>query len=403
MQRKPSKRWVLGILSITFLWMGCASKKPVTPASSGFRFQAMQQGSLLFSPDIPNSQLDKNEVKLLLDGNTAFQAIPSACSATSGSFRLEHANDNLSSMTVTLPSPENWLGVLEGREQTDEAGGIDSLYAFLADLDRSQQAGCFADSKFSPREYVLQSIPMKPSESLFSAYGYRLERSGLDLKPGLRLKIERAYFRLPSAGEEEHDVKNYLGVSTLEMSVELADDGNIHFQQIGDIKYSPASLKESGAEGNRDIRLKDLQEQPSYRLLFYSYLVPKEHHISAAILGAENASRLDELEQELRDRPEEGCKAAELQKRENCFDFQGFVTITAQINIELNGKLAFVDWGTKLRTVVPEDYLKNLRIQRKFMNTYYDVSFDPAKSDILSLALIGGDHLAWTQGKAAGH
>ena len=402
MQRKYPQRRVSDIFFVIFLMLGCA-KKPVAPTQNGFRFQALQGGTLLFSPNIPNSQMDTNVVKLPLNGNTALQAIPSTCVAASGPFRLEHANDKLSSMSVTLPSPENWLRDLDARQSADMAGGMEAFYAFLADLDRSQQAGCFADAKFSAREYVLQSIPMKPSDSLFNAYGYRLERSGLDLKPGLRLKLERAYFLPSSAGEEEHDVKNYLGVSTVEMSVQQADNGQIHFQQIGDVKYLPDSLEKTNPKEGLDIGLRDLPERAYYRLLFYTYLVPKEERISAAILGAGNTSRLDELEQELREHSEEGCEAAALQKAENCFDFKGFVTLTAQINIEVNGKLIFVDWGTKLRSAVPENSVKHLRIQRQFLNAYYDVRFDPANSDVLSLALVGGDRLTWTKGKSVAH
>ncbi len=381
--------------------MGCAAKKPVAPSQTGFRVLSIAQSTLLYPPDIPSSQPGASTIKLPIEGNSGLQAIPTTCSATSGSFHLEHANDNLSSMVVTLSSPENWLLVLQGRQQADAEGGMDSFFEFLADLDRSQQAGCFADAQFSAREYVLQSMPMKPSDSLFNAYGYRLERGGLDLKPGLRLKIERAYFRPPTGGEEEHDVKNYLGVSTVEMTVEGGDNRTIYFQQIDKIKYSPESLKVTEGKANRDAGLKDLPAQPCYRLLFYTYLVPKEHRISAAVLGAQNPSRLDDLEQELRDRPEEGCKAARFQPGENCLDFPGFVTLTAQINIEVNGKLTFVDWGTRLATVVPENSLKNLHIQRRFMNAYYDVRFDPANADVLSLALIGGDRITWTNSRMA--
>jgi hypothetical protein len=401
MLRKSSAPWLSGVLSTTIMLMGCATKKPISSAQTGFRFEATQQGTLLFSPNISNSQPDNAAVKLLLSGNTALQSVPSACSANSGSFRLEHARESLSSMVVVLPPPDVWLSDLEGRQQSDELDGMESLYAFLADLDRAQQAGCFADAQFFARLYVLQSIPMKPSESLFNAYGYRVGRSGLDLKPGLRLKIERAYFRSPSTGEE-HSVNNYLGVSTVEMDVEQTKNGELRFQQIGDIKYSPDSLGKS-TDGNQDGDLKDLPEGPNYRLLFYTYLVPKEYRVSAAIIGAGNAGRLDELEQQLRARPEEGCKTAGLEQGEKCFEFKGFVTLSTQINIELNGKPTFVDWGTKVSGVLRRDSLAGLRIQRQFMNSYYDVRFDPTKADVLSLALTGGDRLTWTKGKAIIH
>ena len=91
---------------------------------------------------------------------------------------------------------------------------MEEFLSFIADLDRLQLQGCFASNTPSIRDYMLQNIPMKPSGSLFNAYGYQIDRSGLDLKPGLRLKIERAYFSAAAPGEEAHEEKNYIGVSS---------------------------------------------------------------------------------------------------------------------------------------------------------------------------------------------
>jgi hypothetical protein len=385
------------------LLAGCAAKKTVSSQQTGFRFHTLPQGTLLFAPAIPESQSDDNSIKLVLNGNATVPNTPTACSASNGPFKLERTETGPTSAAVLLPSPADWLRELDGLREPDGSGGIDSLYSFLGDLDRSQQVGCFAEAKFAVREYVLQSIPMKPSESLFNAYGYRLERSGLDLKPGLRLKIDRAYFGPAKEGGEKNSEKNYLGVSTFNISVDRESDGKIRFQQIGDLKYTPESVKHSGGEGIRDTGLKELPGQSNFRVLFYTYVVPKEQRVFAAVIGAETASRLDELEQQLRTNSEEGCKIIMLSSAESCFEFKGFVTVTAQINVELNGQTVFIDWGTKLSRVLPKESLNSLRIQRLFMDTYYDVSFDPLKPEVLSLALIGGDRLTWTKGKALVH
>lgn len=242
---------------------------------------------------------------------------------------------------------------------------------------------------------------MRPSESLFNVYGYLLERGGLDLKTGLRVKIERAYFRPAANGEEQHGVKNYLGVSSSNFDVEQVGSGKLRFQQVGDMKYSPETLLTSGGEGNRDLGLRELPEQTHYRLLFYTYLVPEEQDISAAIIGANSAAQLDEWEREIRTHPTKGCETDTLAKGGNCFEFKGFVTVSVQIAVQLNGKLQFVDWGTKVASVLPKDAPKSLRIQRKFMGSYYDVRFDPSNSDILSLALVDGDRLTWSKGSAS--
>lgn len=279
---------------------------------------------------------------------------------------------------------------------------METFYSFIADLDRSQLLGCFASNAPAIRDYMLQSVPMKPSDSLFNAYGYLMERSSIDLKRGLRLKIERAYFRPAAPGEEDHAVKNYLGVSSSFFDVE-DDRGKIRFKQVGAIQYSPESLEKEGAEGSRDLDLRKLLGQPQYRLLFYTLVVPKDQGISAAVIGASNANELNELERELRPHPEEGCEQVAAAKGKDCFDFKGFVTVSAQIKVELNGQTQFVDWGTKLRSVLPKNALKSLRIQRQYLGSYYEVRFDPASSNVLSLALVGGDQVTWSRGSSLFH
>jgi hypothetical protein len=403
MQRKSIQAVFSGFLGISAALMGCAPKRSISLSQPSFRLQSLKIGSVLFAPTVPESQATNAAVILTLGSTDRVVSVPSACTTEKGLFRLEHTSGTPTAIQIFLPTPEKWLSHLEGRSKADDGDVVETFYSFLADLDRWEEVGCFASTSFSLRDYTLQSIPMRPSESLFNAYGYGLERSGLDLKRGLRLRIERAYFRPVGSGEEEYSIKNYLGVSTTRFDVELASDGKIRFQQIGAIQYSPESLEKDGEEGHRDLSLQDLQGQAHYRLLFYTYLVPKAHGISAAIIGASNAGQLDELEQKLRAHPEESCRDAAKARGEYCFEFKGFVTVSTQIKVELNGKSQFVDWGTKVKSIVPRKALKSLTMQRQFMGSYYDVCFDPANSNILSLVLVGGDRLTWSKGAANFH
>jgi hypothetical protein len=310
-------------------------------------------------------------------------------------------NDGRARFQAVLPTPESWLGDLQNGSQGNDGAIMETFYLFLADVDRSQLLGCFASTNSPIRDYLLQSVPMRPSESLFNAYGYLLERGGLDLKTGLRVKIQRAYFRPAAPGEEPHAVKNYLGVSTSNFDVEQVSGGKIRFQQVGDIQHSPETFARDGEEERRAQDLRELPERSHYRLVFYTYIVPQEQDISAAIIGAGNAAQVDELERELRIHLAEGCQTAAEAKSGDCFEFKGFVTVSAQIQVQLNGKLQFVDWGTNLNSVLPKKALKSLRIQRQFMGSYYDVRFNPSNSGVLSLALVGGDRLTWSKGSTS--
>jgi len=88
-----------------------------------------------------------------------------------------------------------------------------------------------------------------------------------------------------------------------------------------------------------------------------------------------------------------------------CFEFDGSVAVSALIKVELNGKPRFLEWGAKIKDVLSKssevEALKTLRFQRRFMNSYYDVRFDPEDSNVLSLALVGGDRLTWSKSSSA--
>jgi hypothetical protein len=395
MLRNPIRAQLPGIFCISALLIGCAARRPIPSGQASFRLQTLSNGPVVFAPDVPESQTANAAVTLSLEKNPKVASGPSVCISQQSPFRLEYASGSPEGMKIVLPAPEIWVGALEGGTQSGEGDVMESFHSFLADLDRFQEAGCFASINSPIRDYLLQSMPMRPSDSLFNAYGYRRERSGLDLRPGVRLKIDRAYFRPAGAGEEEGSLSNYLGVSTLSFDVGLSSDGKIRFREGRPQLFSPDSLKEHPEEGSGDLALREAPEQPYYRLLFYTYVVPSQNVISAAIIGASNASQLDEMQLQLSTHPEDGCSVAVEVGGQNCFEFKGFVTLSAQVRVELNGKSQFVDWGTKVRGVVPSKALKALTIQRQFMGAYYDVRFDPTNTDIFSLTLVGGDRLSW--------
>lgn len=125
---------------------------------------------------------------------------------------MEVAAKRPNSLQITLPSAERWIADVRGIVDPDGDAAA-ALFSVFAKLDELRQDGCFDEEGFAIRDLILQSLPMEPGEILFSYYGYRSSRSGLDLKPGMRLKVERAYLK-PSAPEEQgQGSENQEGVS----------------------------------------------------------------------------------------------------------------------------------------------------------------------------------------------
>jgi hypothetical protein len=324
------------------------------------------------------------------------------CLVEEGPFRVELAKKHADSAQITLPATERWLGDVNGLVGPD-GDAVEALYVFLAKLDQLQQGECFHGAGSMIRDFILQSLPMEPPESLFNYYGYRPDRSSLDLKPGMHLKIERAYFRPAETTQETHAAQNFEGLSTVSFDVESGNDGRIRFRRIGDVQFRPGSLKGQVQDESQELELTGIPPEFHYRLVFYTLLVSKEQKLSAAVVGASSASQLDEFDHELRLRPVGGCGNFAATHGVACVEFSGFVTVTSQIRVELNGKSKLIDWGSRVRDLLPKDSLMSLTIRREFMNSYRDVRFKPGDLSVLSLALVGGDRLRWSKSASGVH
>src|SRR5271170_3974191 len=353
MQLNPARSSFFALLFAAMACAGCSAKKPIAPNVPAFRLASFNDDSLLLTPLISEDHSIGAPITLTLPGRL-HPSVNSHCSAESGPFCIEQAKNDPSSINISLPAPEKWLDDLEGRTEPESHEEVEALDAFLLDLDRLEQAGCFTDTSLSIRDFVLQSIPMRPQDSYYNAYGYRLGR-GVDLKPGIRLKIERAYFRAAMAGEEDRSAKTFLGLSTVLFDVELDGDHNTRLRQVGDIKYSPESLASTVTEGSRDLELANLPSEPRYRLYFYTDLVAEKHTRSAAVIGATSLGQVDEVDRKLRANREQDCKTVEVPGAVTCFAFFGFVTVSSQISVELNGKTTFIEWGTRVDDVLPKN------------------------------------------------
>src|SRR6266480_3322227 len=223
------KTVISAALTAVFVLVSCSARQPIAPASVPFRLESVSGDSVLLTPPVPEGKDEYASIKLVLKSSPAPPG--HHCFAERGHFRVEQEKNEPNSVHITMPSPATWLSDLEGRLGSSGDSGIEALFTILADLDKLREAGCFPDTKLSIRDFILQSLPMKPTDSLFNYYGYLADRSGLDLTPGMRLKTERAYFRPAEVGEEEHSAKLFLGLSTAYFNLQLASNGKIPFHR----------------------------------------------------------------------------------------------------------------------------------------------------------------------------
>lgn len=395
LHRKSAQRLLAAVVLAALVLGGCSARRPVAASGPPFRLGAVYGRPVLFSPSVPESNPNDSPANLRMDAPSLRASAPAECHAANGPFRVDASGSHPEFVEIALPSANRWIEDIHSVYDPD-GDAVKALYSVLHQLDQPQPAGCFAGDDSMIRDFILQSLPMEPNDSLFSYYGYRSSRSGLDLKPGMRLKVERAYLKTAASDGQRQSSENQEGVSFVYFLVESGSDGKIRFRRESDARFNPASLRKKFQSTAREAGLAVLQPELQYRLVFYGLHVPTEQKLSASIIGGSTASKLDEFERELRLRPAEGCQHFAAEQSIACIDFTGWVTVTPQFTVELNGKPKLVDCGTPVRDVVPTGSMSSLRIQRKFMDAYRDIRFKPGDANVLALVLVGGDRVTWS-------
>src|SRR6266566_76841 len=98
-----------------FVLAGCSVRKPIAPPYALFRLESVRGDSVLLTPPIPEGKNECALVKLTLKSSPAPSGVH--CSAERGHFRVEQANNDPSSVHITLPALATWLGDEEGEEE----------------------------------------------------------------------------------------------------------------------------------------------------------------------------------------------------------------------------------------------------------------------------------------------
>jgi hypothetical protein len=381
----------LALLTGLLPQIACLHKREIRATSDAFRFQAVRDDVLLMPPPLSESQPANKPIKIRSEIFSFSPDHRPECRADVGAFKIE-PQPGSTWVQIEMPPPDQWMEDLEGRSEAGTHDDFESLSRLLNEIAELQKRQCFSSETAGMlRAFLIQALPRRPGEVPLMSYS---RFGGLNLYPGMRLKIERAYFK-----GESHDLKDFLGVSANYFDFESVDPDRVQIRQVGDSQYSSAAVAAAAEDDLRDIALRSISAPMSYRLLFFNYVVPQEKGISAAIIGAPTNDQLNALEANVKPEPESACKEIGINSDSLCIRFEGSVTVSPQISVTVNGKARFVDWGIKLKNVLPDrsetKELRRLRIRRKFMNQLYDIIFDRRDPNILSLCLLEGDDLTW--------
>ena len=202
----------------------------------------------------------------------------------------------------------------------------------------------------------------------------------VDLRPGIELRIENAYYR---EGTTQRDVANYLGTATVRYRV--VADGSLQSERVEtNLKYQPTG------QPAIDQLLPLASQNRAFHRFFYQVLIHRQdEHRRAVLLSATEAHELDCLTERLAADPGTVCGGESM----DCTAFPATSTAALEIQIVVNGDKRAVTWRSEVRDVAVRP--KHLKLLRLHAGRKTPVSIDPNDPEALRLPLLPGDCIDW--------
>lgn len=241
--------------------------------------------------------------------------------------------------------------------------------------------GCLGTgSAVDLRRILLDAVPVRPGQDLYPSYGYRAGGLGPDVRPGVRLKVQRAHFQ-----GEGRTIKDLLGTSTIYYESRVAD-------ARGRVSFARPTIEFDNGKVHVDAAMQ-APPRPIYRLYFLTSFLKTGVRRSALILGVPSLSRLQQMERQITANPAVGCEELDPTA---CVSFEGDVSVSAEVLITINGKPTWVDWGNSIASLlrkVGAAQAKEVRLRRMFQGKLVPVEAqgDEATEALKLTALVAGD------------
>jgi hypothetical protein len=232
-------------------------------------------------------------------------------------------------------------------------------------------------------QYLLQS-PRSVSTPLGSSlrdYGFANEDGSVNLRPGVQLRVENAYYEkgLPRRG-----LTGFLGTETVRY--ELRRNG------LRQIDFRSALAARPDDQPTAAALIAPAQMRLPFHRLFFAVPFRRAGQASGAVLlSARRAADLDRLAARLRADPDLACA-----DNAACTIFPEACTAAPEIEVFANGAPRAVIWGNTIQNVFfPGTPPANLAIHRLFENKLVPVVFDASDPLTLRTPLFPGDRLTW--------
>ena len=395
--------WALlfGLALLASILAGCRTARPLATVPATYRIVTEDEDHLLLPPPVPLEYAASDAVSLTLKV-TPNRHHKGSCSVQGRFFHLAPSLDKRT-LVLTLPSLKTWQETLLDSQIGPRSDAfLEDVGTFFDHVRGLESNGCLPAGTALPiRDLILASLPIRPSQGLFANYGYWAGKGVMDLRAGLRLEVERAYYRDTALNMAAKSLANYIGTSDATYEIEEKQGRNIHFRLNG-VAYKPHELSSRHDRGIPDFTLpKFASPAPFYRLLLATDFVPDRIKRAALLVGAATIDQINAVTKLFQARHGLGC--ADLTQANNviCVEFDGEVTVSPEVQVVVNGQIKYLIWGSTIRRLFAEQQVgqltipKTLHIERLFDTQYSEIHFPPDDDAILDLTLVGGDRVSW--------
>lgn len=228
-------------------------------------------------------------------------------------------------------------------------------------------------------DYLLQSPDASetPFPQVLTRYNGFIPGSGqVDLRAGMELRIENAYYR---EGAPKHGLNGFLGTEIARYRI--TGGGELHLESVRSaLKRRPVDQEPVQA------LIHSRQKRYPHHRFFYAIVFRREGSTRGSVLlGADSGDALDHLSTQLLRDPDSVCDGSP-----RCTVFPEACSVALEMEIRVNGARRAVLWGSPLSSIASGP---NVSLRRVYNGRLTNVDLDPADPAARHLPLLPGDRV----------
>jgi hypothetical protein len=230
--------------------------------------------------------------------------------------------------------------------------------------------------------YLLRSPDSQetPFPDILRSYnGFEPGREWVDLRPGMGLGIENAYYQ---PGMPRRGLDGFLG--TEKASYKVRSRG------LQLLSVQPMKDRPSGQPPVQQLIRPFAMHYHSYRFYYEIFFRRSDNVRGSVLLGANTKSDLDRIGAELLKNPEVTCG----ESSRDCVVFPEACSLSIEMEIVVNGVPKNVIWGSDLKSVVGG--AQHVELSRIHDGRLVPVTLDAGDPNALRLPLLPGDHVKYS-------